>query len=142
MLQQVFLAGLRDSSAEVRRTALQAAGAMVPWLEEQPHVNLMKDLVPLTIQVQPLFKQGSRSWPCAAAVAAPVVACIHLAWVFVSCLHVCVPASARGVAHVELIKDAVPLTIQVCSPCLLLLLLWRQLFQMSLCPVCKCRLQH
>ena len=51
VLQQVFLAGLRDSSAEVRRTALQAVGAMVPWLEEQPHINLFKDLVPLTIQV-------------------------------------------------------------------------------------------
>ena len=51
MLQQVFLASLKDSAAEVRRTALQAVASMVPWLDEEPHVALFKDLVPLTIQV-------------------------------------------------------------------------------------------
>lgn len=51
MLQQVFLASLKDSSPEVRRTALQAVACMVPWLDEEPHIALFKDLVPLTIQV-------------------------------------------------------------------------------------------
>ncbi|KAL3153296.1 hypothetical protein ABBQ38_011641 [Trebouxia sp. C0009 RCD-2024] len=51
VLQQVFLASLKDSAAEVRRTALQAVASMVPWLDEEPHVALFKDLVPLTIQV-------------------------------------------------------------------------------------------
>ena len=51
MLQQVFLASLKDSCAEVRRTALQAVAAMVPWLDDEPHIALFKDLVPLTIQV-------------------------------------------------------------------------------------------
>lgn len=51
VLQQVFLASLKDSSAEVRRTALQAVAAMVPWLDDEPHIALFKDLVPLTIQV-------------------------------------------------------------------------------------------
>lgn len=58
VLQQVFLASLKDSSAEVRRTALQAVGAIVPWLDEEPHVAFFKDLIPLTIQVGtrlPLF---------------------------------------------------------------------------------------
>lgn len=126
VLQQVFLAGLRDSSAEVRRTALQAAGAMVPWLEDQPHVNLMKDLVPLTIQVQPLFKQGSKSRPCAAAAAAaPVVACIHLAWVVVSCLQPLCPSFGKRSWPCRAHEGCGSLTIQVCSPqvCLLLLLL-------------------
>ena len=54
VLQQVFLASLKDSSAEVRRTALQAVASMVPWLDEEPHIALFKDLVPLTIQVGPI----------------------------------------------------------------------------------------
>ena len=53
VLQQVFLASLKDSSAEVRRTALQAVASMVPWLDQEPHIALFKDLVPLTIQVGP-----------------------------------------------------------------------------------------
>lgn len=64
VLQQVFIGGLRDSSAEVRRTALQAVGAMVPWLDEQPHVNLLKDLVPLTIQVRSLDRLLLGNWCC------------------------------------------------------------------------------
>ena len=51
VLQQVFLASLKDSSPEVRRTALQAVASMVPWLDEEPHIALFKDLVPLAIQV-------------------------------------------------------------------------------------------
>ncbi len=51
MLQQVFLASLKDSSVEVRRTALEAVSAMMPWLDDEHHIALFKDLVPLTIQV-------------------------------------------------------------------------------------------
>lgn len=51
VLQQVFLASLKDSSVEVRRTALEAVSAMMPWLDDEHHVALFKDLVPLTIQV-------------------------------------------------------------------------------------------
>lgn len=54
VLHQVFLASLKDSSAEVRRTALQAEASMVPWLDEEFHIALFKDLVPLTIQVGPI----------------------------------------------------------------------------------------
>ena len=63
MLQQVFLASLKDSSVEVRRTALEAVSAMMPWLDDEHHIALFKDLVPLTIQVQdpflPIEKAGS-----------------------------------------------------------------------------------
>ena len=51
VLQQVFLASLKDSSVEVRRTALEAVSAMMPWLDDEHHIALFKDLVPLTIQV-------------------------------------------------------------------------------------------
>ena len=51
MLQQVFMTSLQDPSQEVRQTALQAVASMVPWLDEEPHLALFKDLVPLTIRV-------------------------------------------------------------------------------------------
>ena len=45
------MTSLQDPSQEVRRTALQAIASMVPWLDEEPHLALFKDLLPLTIQV-------------------------------------------------------------------------------------------
>ncbi len=67
VLQQVFLASLKDSSVEVRRTALEAVSAMMPWLDDEHHIALFKDLVPLTIQVRhpflPIDVTGSkRGW--------------------------------------------------------------------------------
>lgn len=76
VLQQVFLASLKDSSAEVRRTALQAVASMVPWLDEEPHIALFKDLVPLTIQVSPSHftpHHASRPHPTVCTTAAAVM---------------------------------------------------------------------
>ena len=50
-LQHVFMAGLQDSSVEVRRTALEAVGTIALWVELEQDVKLFQRLMPVALQV-------------------------------------------------------------------------------------------
>ncbi len=77
VLQQVLLNSLQDpdrpgslpvsirgmDNVEMRRTALGAVSAMLPWLVDEHQIALLRDLVPLTIQVQHAFLPTHETGP-------------------------------------------------------------------------------